>query len=244
MKPLSKIYPEMLAGDFPRDHPRANLFLRVRALLPDQAAVLDFGAGRGKFAEIDPVPLRRITDIRALTARYAAFDVDDAVLENLETTDRHMAPIGAPLPFEDNSFDLIFSSWVLEHIGDPEFYASEIQRILKPGGWFCALTPNRNGATGIGGRIVPNALHGLVLRFLDPERRDIDTFPTVYAMNTRKDISRLFAGCRNGSYTFSGPIAYHANRLPLMRIWQVIDWLTPPGMRRLLMVLVQKPETP
>ncbi|HCB51051.1 TPA: hypothetical protein DEP21_00420 [Patescibacteria group bacterium] len=38
------------------------------------------------------------------------------------------------LPFEDNSFDLATSFFVLEHINNIDHLFSEVYRILKPGG--------------------------------------------------------------------------------------------------------------
>ncbi|MBL4575366.1 MAG: class I SAM-dependent methyltransferase, partial [Opitutaceae bacterium] len=38
------------------------------------------------------------------------------------------------LPFKDNSFDLIFSLVVLEHVKDPFTAVREMERVLKPGG--------------------------------------------------------------------------------------------------------------
>lgn len=243
MAVLSAIYPEIVAGGFPRDHARVNFFKHVRALLPENAAILDFGAGRGKFAELDTESVRRITDIRKSASRFAAFDVDKAVLENIETNDRHWAEIGDRLPFEDESFDLIYSTWVLEHIDDAEFYVGEIERILKPGGWFCALTPNKYGAIAMGARFIPDSAHSRVLRFLVPKRKESDTFPTCYRMNTLSDIRRLFPGWRNGSYHFDGSIGYHANMLVLMRFWRVVQWVTPSFLSKLLMIFVQKPSS-
>ena len=48
------------------------------------------------------------------------------------------------LPFEDNSFDLIWSSEVLEHLDDPAFSISEMKRVLKSDGQIVMTTPNSN----------------------------------------------------------------------------------------------------
>jgi ubiquinone/menaquinone biosynthesis C-methylase UbiE len=51
---------------------------------------------------------------------------------------------GLELPFESNSFDLITSFQVIEHIVDMEPYVNEIRRVLKPGGIVAFTTPNAN----------------------------------------------------------------------------------------------------
>lgn len=38
------------------------------------------------------------------------------------------------LPFADASFDLVLSQAVIEHVTDPQRYADEIVRVLRPGG--------------------------------------------------------------------------------------------------------------
>jgi SAM-dependent methyltransferase len=44
------------------------------------------------------------------------------------------------LPFPDDSFDAVWTIWVLEHVDAPEKMLSEIRRVLKPGGsvFICA----------------------------------------------------------------------------------------------------------
>ncbi len=47
------------------------------------------------------------------------------------------------LPFADDTFDKIICSEVLEHIPDYRAALREIERVLKPGGLFCASVPRR-----------------------------------------------------------------------------------------------------
>src|SRR3989338_5950377 len=46
------------------------------------------------------------------------------------------------LPFEENTFDLVYSTNVLEHVGDPEKVLSESLRVLKKGGFLQFVIPN------------------------------------------------------------------------------------------------------
>ncbi len=48
------------------------------------------------------------------------------------------------LPFEDESFDIIFCNHVLEHIEDDAKAMSELYRVMKPGGWGILQVPMKN----------------------------------------------------------------------------------------------------
>jgi SAM-dependent methyltransferase len=73
-------------------------------------------------------------------------DVADAAL--LRARARHpaltfaLAPIDGPLPFDDGSFDVVWSSEVIEHVADTARWLSEVRRVLVPGGRLLLTTPN------------------------------------------------------------------------------------------------------
>jgi SAM-dependent methyltransferase len=53
-----------------------------------------------------------------------------------------VADLERPLPFADDSFDEVFSSHVLEHVGDLIPLLAELQRIAKPGGVLRITVPH------------------------------------------------------------------------------------------------------
>ncbi len=50
--------------------------------------------------------------------------------------------------FPDNSFDVVFNSHVLEHVGAPRDFVREIHRILRPGGALITVIPTQYVAPG------------------------------------------------------------------------------------------------
>ncbi len=51
------------------------------------------------------------------------------------------------LPFEDESFDIVFCNHVLEHIEDDQKAMSELYRVMKKGGWGIFQVPMKNSLT-------------------------------------------------------------------------------------------------
>ncbi|MGE5341385.1 MAG: class I SAM-dependent methyltransferase [Candidatus Omnitrophota bacterium] len=49
----------------------------------------------------------------------------------------------APFPFDDQSFDLVFSSQAIEHIRNPLEFMKEIRRVLRYGNFCIITTPNQ-----------------------------------------------------------------------------------------------------
>lgn len=46
------------------------------------------------------------------------------------------------LPFDDDHFDLVWCTEVIEHVKDPAFTIAEFKRVLRPGGQLLLTTPN------------------------------------------------------------------------------------------------------
>lgn len=73
-------------------------------------------------------------------------DVDDDALaaarEQCGIETHHLNLNANPLPFEDQSFDVVVAGEVLEHLQFPEVAVSEIHRVLRAGGSFLGSVPN------------------------------------------------------------------------------------------------------
>lgn len=234
--------PERLIGGFSRRDSTFLFYSLIHAVLEPQFRVLDFGAGRGAQGEIDWPFKRSLLNLKGKVGTVVGVDVDEAVLSNPMLDEAHVFVPGDKLPFPDSSFDLIFSDWVLEHVDDPASFSEEILRLLKPGGWFFARTPNRYGAIALSASIVPNALHKGVLARLQPERQAQDVFPTRYRLNTVAATRRWFPSSEweNYSTTIDSEFMYLARQPLLFEAVERISRILPSGLRAVLLVALHK----
>ena len=226
---LARLYPEIGAGGFSRVDGTVEFYTRVNALLKPDFSVMDLGAGRGAQLRGQGDYRTELAKLQGKVEKLIGVDVDDAVLDNPFLDEAHVISIGAPYPFPDNSFDLILSDWVLEHVANPDEFVAEVGRVLKPGGWFCARTPNRWGMIGIGANLVPNSAHKSILAKLQPGRKSEDVFPTVYRMNTMRRLSRAFPPEEwdNYSYITNSEPQYVQRSILAMRAVQLVWRLAP-----------------
>lgn len=138
--------------------------------------VLDLGAGAGR---------KFIYDLKTKvgsSGQIIGADFDKRVLGN-PLLHKGVVLNDSILPFHDDTFDVVFARYVLEHVAKPDEFLVEVYRILKPGGSFLFLTPNKWHYVCIAARCTPERFH----EFYNKRRgrEETDTFPTVYYLNTR-----------------------------------------------------------
>lgn len=240
---LNDMRPEIAAGGYARDNGGIQFFSRVNALLKPGMTVIDLGAGRGTVfhSGIDGY-YERLARLQGKVARVIGLDVDDAIKDHPHLDERHVIAPSAPFPVASNSVDVVVADWVLEHVADPANFAAEIERVLKPGGWLCARTPNRWGYVGIGARLIPNTLHTKLLNRLWPERHDVDVFPVTYRLNSQADIRRYFPKdrWRNCSYMFNATPRYASTSKLLFRLVELYQAMVPKGLKTDFLIFVQR----
>lgn len=117
---------------------RIQQFLRraVADFLSARQHVLDVGCGNG-------------IALQALDGwdRKSGVDVSEELLKlaRAKGIDAHFCDVDENnLPFPDNTFDLVVSSDVIEHVLHTDHLLNEINRVLKPGGLYVAVIPNVN----------------------------------------------------------------------------------------------------
>lgn len=169
---LESLYPAVEGRD-----PLIRFHRTLARYVDEDAEVLDLGAGAG----INPY------DLKGRVKRIVGVDLDPRVLTNPLLDVGHIADV-TELPFPDESFDVAFSIYVLEHIAQPDVFLREVARVLRPGGYFVSLTPNRHHYVCLAASITPTRFH----RWFNAKRgrAEEDTFPTTYRLNSRRQLEQ------------------------------------------------------
>jgi SAM-dependent methyltransferase len=122
-------------GYFPNGRLTAQLERLLTPLISAAEHCLDVGCGDGR--TLGPWMIAR-------GASYLGVDVSaNAVREaRAKGLDARLIDTASSLPFADDTFDVVTCIEVFEHLFEPHVAASEIRRVLRPGGVLIATVPN------------------------------------------------------------------------------------------------------
>ncbi len=111
---------------------RKEIYKAILDVFPSfNGRVLDSGCGSMPYKELI-VSNKKIIE-------YVGLDIESGL--SYEDVKADFLWDGVVMPFENETFDFVFSTEVLEHVPDPYIYLSEIRRVLKPGGVFFFTVP-------------------------------------------------------------------------------------------------------
>ncbi len=184
--------------------------------------VLDLGCGRGGVTE----------RLHQQAGLVAGIDPDwRSLREHREPSLALACGLAGALPYADTTFDVVCSSWVLEHLAEPAPVFQETARVLKGGGRFVFLTPNVRHPLLILNRFLAWTEGRLVGRVYD--RGEADVFPAYYRANSLARIERLAqqAGMRRVSVQLVGDPTYLAWNEAFFRAACLVERGLPRGLR-------------
>ncbi|MFH1923904.1 MAG: class I SAM-dependent methyltransferase [Planctomycetota bacterium] len=151
--------------------------IRRKAAPPEPLDILEAGCGNSWELDLAGVPY-------VLTG----VDVDEAGL-NLRKTDKRdldHAIVGdlRTVSLAEETYDVIYNSFVLEHVEDAERVLDNFLRWLKPGGILILRIPDRGSVYGFLTRATPFWVHVLYKRWLEGSKNagkpGFGPFPTMH----------------------------------------------------------------
>lgn len=107
----------------------------IRPYIKRNMKILELGCGDGLLGEV----IKRKFDCELYGIDTSSSGVSLAKRRGIIAK---IADLNEDLPYEDNTFDMIFSDQLLEHVYRTDHLLDEMHRILKPGGVVITITPN------------------------------------------------------------------------------------------------------
>jgi SAM-dependent methyltransferase len=181
-----------------------------RRLLDDAlsagAVALDAGCGRTS----------RLRDYRDRIVRLVGVDADEGAGGANPYLDEFVpADLDDSLPFSDETFDLVYANFVVEHLARPERAFSEWRRVLRPGGTLVLLTSNRASPLMAAADRLPQRVR-LSIKRRGAGAIERDVYPTRYLANTpgRLNGTATHAGFEPVAVEYVGTLHRYGARIP------------------------------
>jgi SAM-dependent methyltransferase len=117
-----------------------------------------------------------------------------------ETKDLHEAIVGdlRTADFGHRTFDVIFSSFVLEHVPGAQQVLENFNRWVKPGGLIIIMIPDPYSAYGFTSRMTPHWIHLLYYRLIRGQKNagkpGYGPYPVTYDKAVSREGIRAFCG--------------------------------------------------
>ncbi len=107
---------------------------KIREWADLHGRILDNGCGLGTYLDA----------FAPFSSQRFGLEVEpDRAVQALPTASGIAQAVGEKLPFASDTFDLVFSNEVIEHVQDDARYAAEMVRVARPGGRILLFCPNR-----------------------------------------------------------------------------------------------------
>jgi ubiquinone/menaquinone biosynthesis C-methylase UbiE len=116
-------------------------------------------------------------------------DLDPRV-ETLFHSEFYLASLDS-VPLPANTFDVIISEYVFEHLSDPDAALAEFKRLLKPSGTIVILTPNAYSYKTLAARMTPQSFHVLMGRHRYGRGHEADMYPTLFRCNVENKFRKI-----------------------------------------------------
>jgi SAM-dependent methyltransferase len=128
---------ELAAGKEQRGNLQTNLeFLEKVNLIKPEDEILEIGCGIGSI----------VNDLHHRGFNIAGIDISNEAiaygLEKFGDINLKVQP-AENLPYNDNSFDVVLSFDLFEHIAQIEMHVNEVTRVLRKDGYYLFQTPNK-----------------------------------------------------------------------------------------------------
>lgn len=184
-------------------------------------------------------------------SHIVAVDVSASELEkNQDVSDRRIADVTQEIPVPDDSSDIVSSRYVLEHLRGVDRYTREAFRVLKPGGVFITLFPNKYAPFSLINRILPVSVARRVAYALKEQASEFGIFPAYYEYCSPGAFRRLLES--QGFTSVDVKVAYGQSSyfnffLPLALAFLLYEWmisrLNLVGLSAHVLVCARKPTT-